>query len=198
MLSLFNSTSYEATMKKWFWVWGVGPEEDEIDTSNIEESMQPKMVAILENLAKDCVKDFKKDYGIELDYSLESLKLLDQLITPEFRRDLEKRSSPKNFSNPFLVIVAKMGGYFGEVVRRDLGGEWLPMDPYWESQLVINQERGEALFAFHWMIKRFSEELNDGSLYKKYLELKKVLASKDFTNYDLNDKNRLVVPYEGK
>lgn len=68
-------------------------------------------------LAASCVRFNIQKYGIELDFSPETLGILDQYV-----RDGRAELAVKPSLLP--LVEASIGAYFGEVVRRTMGGEW--------------------------------------------------------------------------
>ncbi|MDF2922952.1 MAG: hypothetical protein K0R57_1866 [Paenibacillaceae bacterium] len=65
--------------------------------------------------------------GIELDYSEESLKLVNDILEKYYQGIPKgiKKLFTKGPSNEQIVQMSKVwGGYVGEVIRRNLGGEW--------------------------------------------------------------------------
>lgn len=83
----------------------------------------------VQDLATACVASVKATIGVELDFSHETLPLLDH-----YARDVEAATEE------ILQLVAPMtGAYFGEVVRRHLGSaRWhAPPDEYPEWRLEM-------------------------------------------------------------
>lgn len=76
--------------------------------------------AVIEDLASACVRFVKRALGIELDYTPETLPILDHYLREaqgESRDDILK------------LVVPAAGAYFGEVVRRHLGeSRWYVQD----------------------------------------------------------------------
>jgi hypothetical protein len=91
-------------------------------------------------LAERTVEFVRKAVGIVLDYSPETLPLLDHYLT----------AVPDEQMETVDLISATAGAYFGEVMRRVLGGEWLDTDGApsdWELVLVSGLRLTPVAFA---------------------------------------------------
>ena len=84
-----------------------GPTDAELAETIPEETKQ--FIAIL-----------KQDLGVELDYTLESLKFLDH-----FFRSLNDKVGHEGGVSDQRVLIYLAGNYLGEVLRRAYGGEWV-------------------------------------------------------------------------
>jgi hypothetical protein len=74
-------------------------------------------LSILE-LAARTVDQVRAAVGVDLSYDSETLPIIDHYL----------RSVPHDRAETVLLIAITAGAYFGEVVRRALGGEWLIED----------------------------------------------------------------------
>ncbi len=165
---------YEAFMSKWFSVWGSGPyDPNKIEATNISKKEQAQYEEIVRSMASACVQDFKNDFKIDLDYTLDSLKDIDSVITPETRKKFESVSKSNDINNQLLIFICEIGAYLGEVLNRQKNGKWNMVYPYWDSPLLVGKT--EAFWPFHWVIKAFSGQLskNGGNLYAKYMASEK-------------------------
>jgi hypothetical protein len=91
-------------------------------------------------LAERTVEFVRKAVGIVLDYSPETLPLLDHYLT----------AVPDEQIETVDLISATAGAYFGEVMRRVLGGEWLDTagaPSEWELVLVSGVRITPVAFA---------------------------------------------------
>lgn len=79
----------------------------------VRENTAPEM----RGQAEGCVEGVKKFWGIKLDYSADSLKEIERLIREGFRKEEEEET--------IETAVQAFGAYVGEVVRLNVGGEWL-------------------------------------------------------------------------
>ena len=74
--------------------------------------------ADLTRLADRFARDAPKVFGVTLDFSPQSLMIVDQIVETKFRRGKEaKATTPIPFA-----------AYVGEVIRRNIGGRWVLRD----------------------------------------------------------------------
>ncbi len=73
----------------------------------------PKVV----ELAAACVRFVAQRYGIMLDFSPDTLSLVDQWVR-DARKELKERPEAE------ALVTSAAGAYLGEVVRREFGGRW--------------------------------------------------------------------------
>jgi hypothetical protein len=82
---------------------------------------EPEAPAVVLDLADSCVRFVQRTLGIELDYTPDTLPILDHYL----------RGAHGVSQDEILGLVAPAAGaYFGEVVRRQLG----PVRWHWESE----------------------------------------------------------------
>ena len=75
----------------------------------------------VENLAAQCVRFVEKATGVALDFTQDTLPLLDHYL----------RQAPKDGGDVQALLAAAAGAYFGEVVRRAFPCRWhAPVDDY--------------------------------------------------------------------
>lgn len=97
--------------------------------------------ALMAEYAKDAVDTAREKFEINLDYSLESIDSLDLILQSQF----EARPTGWQLLYRFLPSKRKLrtlsrmwGGYLGEVIRRQWGGEWLqPTDGPFKGGLTL-------------------------------------------------------------
>ena len=77
------------------------------------------------DLAERIVEFVRKAVGIVLDYTPETLPVLDHYLG----------GVPEGQPQTVALIAATAGAYFGEVARRLLGGEWNEVEGEWELLL---------------------------------------------------------------
>ncbi len=88
--------------------------DPDIDASGEPQTPMPANVA---DLAAACVRFVSSRYGVPLDFSPDTLSLVDQYVR-DSRKELETR--PETLD----LVQGAIGAYFGEVVRLSLGGFW--------------------------------------------------------------------------
>jgi hypothetical protein len=87
-------------------------------------TVQDMMVAYSEDAL-----DLANQMGFSLDYSEESVKLLDEILE-KYHQGLPKAKGilklfSRGPSEKDIIQMSKIwGGYLGEVIRRNIGGEW--------------------------------------------------------------------------
>jgi len=109
---------------------------------DIRDDMLPSETAeLMAEYAQDAVNTARDKFKIDLDYTLESVDLLDVILESQFAAtptgwQLLYRRRP---SKRKLRMLSKMwGGYLGEVLRRQWGGEWLsPKDGPFKGGLTL-------------------------------------------------------------
>ena len=87
-----------------------------------EEEREPAPDAVSE-LAASCARFVRAKYHVPLDGTSDTLSLLDQYI-----RDARAEIAMKPETTDLLV--ASIGAYFGEVIRRAYGGNWFAIGDY--------------------------------------------------------------------
>ena len=93
-------------------------EQAEKTVANFEA--EPKVQQMAEAYSLDMVDYAKKQFGIELNWSDESIRQIEQ-IADTLHKAYEKDRPPIDKIAPFYKM---MGSYIGEVFRRNYGAEW--------------------------------------------------------------------------
>lgn len=89
------------------------------DLPEIPPSPPPANVG---ELAEACVRFVKTKYGIQLDYTQDTLSILDHYLR-EARAEFSVRAGSAG-DEAISLIQSSAGAYFGEVLRRTFGGMW--------------------------------------------------------------------------
>lgn len=95
------------------------PPDDEADDA-VEEAPPPQ--AVLE-LAASCVRFVGQRYGVALDFTQDTLPVVDQYV-----RDAQKEVGAR--PEAVTLLVASVGAYLGEVMRRSFGAFWFAEGEY--------------------------------------------------------------------
>jgi len=117
---------------------------------------------MMEYFASDVTKWIKQDRGVDLDYSLESIKVIEE--------ELERISKEVNRTHPqggTFGLALGYGAYIGEVFRRRDGGTWAAHHPVAGSNsypLTINGNG--TMFPVGWCWKRLTQGEEDNVYYK--------------------------------
>jgi hypothetical protein len=103
--------------------------------------LSSEAASLMAEYAQDAVNAARDKFQIDLDYTLESIDLLDVIIESQFAAtptgwQLLYRRRP---SKRKLRTLSKMwGGYLGEVLRRQWDGQWLaPTDGPFKGGLTL-------------------------------------------------------------
>ncbi|MCM3786716.1 hypothetical protein M3231_27660 [Neobacillus mesonae] len=90
--------------------------------------MNPTVADMMKAYAEDAV-EFAEQLGVELDYSEESIKRLEELLQrfhEEIPRGFRKLFKKGPTEHDKIQMSKMWGGYLGETIIRHLGGEWQP------------------------------------------------------------------------
>lgn len=114
---------------------------------------------MMEAYATDAVDATRANYGIELDYSPESVKTVEELlakISPQLRRSWFRRLFRIGLSEAAVDTICKMfGGYIGEVVRRKRGGVWqIVQNPIGDENVIALVNGDDKIFPPSKVFKR--------------------------------------------
>lgn len=105
-----------------------GAEEEhgpEIDTSPMEVREVPAPPSVIAELADSCIRFVERAVGVKLDYSAETLPLLDHyLADAEKTLVAQSENDRKAALTTLSLLVQTAGAYFGEVVRRRYPSWW--------------------------------------------------------------------------
>ena len=84
---------------------------------------------VMEAYADDAVEAARADFQIDLDYSVPSLHLLDDILEI-LHRVVESQSGAEaaKMNEMLETFTIMWGAYLGEVIRRKWGGEWIIPD----------------------------------------------------------------------
>ena len=133
----------------------------------LSSEVSHKILEHFDSMAKNCQEVLEAAFGEKIDFSESSLKLLDKGIAL-FHKDLfESDDSQEPIDEEqYNYFVCMFGSYLGEVIKRNMGGKWIPRSPYWDSTILISNKM--ELAPFNMIHKRFTEEFKKGSIYEKY------------------------------
>jgi hypothetical protein len=137
------------------------PEEIEFEEFEMEEELKQQLEAYIA-CVPDYIEDLKKAMGSDgrkLDFSEESLALVDQFVLRE-----RARRGTDNIN----AIPKGLSGYLGEVVIRNLGGEWSVSER--KGQPVVKNIAGKVMeiapIARTYKFWKFGEESDFSSLFE--------------------------------
>ncbi|MEW6303894.1 MAG: hypothetical protein AB1705_10510 [Verrucomicrobiota bacterium] len=122
---------------------------------------------MMAHLAAESTKWVKADCGIDLDYSLDSIKIIEEELG-RISKDTD-RNNPK--AGTFGIAMG-YGAYVGEVLRRADGGSWAEDHPVGgERSFPLTLKGDQVLFPVGWCWKRLTNG-EEENVYIKALALK--------------------------
>ncbi|MBK9194584.1 MAG: hypothetical protein IPO17_06255 [Flavobacteriales bacterium] len=122
----------------------------------------PAVDDMMEAYAADAVDNAHQTLGITLDFTYESVRLVEDILS-QLHRTIPHgvwRFIRRGPSRETMDLICKMyGGYIGEVVRKTSGGTWAFEDAFASGPLItLNLSSGAKIFPPSKVWKR----LNDG------------------------------------
>lgn len=121
-------------------------------------SADEAFVQQLSDMAEQQARSTATEFGVNLDFSPESLDKLDGLV-----------SRPEFTSNGNDSTATGLGVYVGEVIRRNLGARWVESEDYGVHLRSVGDENMISL-PISWIQRRINTGL-DESLMEKYRSL---------------------------
>ena len=108
-------------------------------------------------LAQEAVTIARDRYGVTLDFSEASAKQLEALLAQLHVR-LPKPGDPARPSDEWITSHAiTFGAYLGELLRKNLGGNWLQQNPTAPGSLPVLNVQGNILTPCRKALKRILE-----------------------------------------
>jgi hypothetical protein len=136
-----------------------GPTDDELAKVILEETA--KFIQIL-----------KADLGVELDYSLDSLRFLDHYL-----RSLNDAMKKEGKMGERRVFVYLAGNYLGEVLRRSYGGRWVYVPEHQTTGLVLRENAEGGTIYPHKAAAKLAMEYETGGVIAYVDKIKKRIGS---------------------
>ena len=81
------------------------------------ETAEAPAPEVIDDLARACQSYVREAIGVELDYTRDTLPLLDHYLST-IRADVRERGELRQ------LVAHAVGAYFGEVMKRTIGGFW--------------------------------------------------------------------------
>lgn len=99
------------------------------DPTDVLDTPEPRLVAppprAIAELAESCVRYVERSLGVALDYTAETLPLLDHYMAQAQKALVDQsEEDPKAAAETLPLLVQTAGAYFGEVVRRRYPSWW--------------------------------------------------------------------------
>jgi hypothetical protein len=118
--------------------------------------------AMMEYLASEATKWVKKDRGLDLDYSLDSIKVIEEELS-RISKEVD-HSSPQRGT---FGVAMGYGAYIGEVFRRRAGGSWAVDHPAGGQQSYpLTTQSNVTMFPVGWCWKRLTVGEEDNVYHK--------------------------------
>lgn len=116
-------------------------------------NIQPELEQLMQQCAADAVQFAAEEYQLELDFSVESLALVDTILTR-----LSEVQRLQRFSDEHMFTLCNIfGAYLGQIFISVVGGEWIHQqgDEYapYVSLNYNNREFPLASLCFHKITK---------------------------------------------
>ncbi|WP_016955680.1 hypothetical protein [Catenovulum agarivorans] len=105
---------------------------------------QAEITKLMQESAQDAVSYINEEYGVQLDYSIESIAQIDKAILWSIAKLKDETDRKQDF---IFVICNMLGAYMGETFRKHIGGEWLYDDSDPNAPTVMLAFSGHT-FAF--------------------------------------------------
>lgn len=109
-----------------------GPDDAELDAGAPPPPpalLAPAPARVLE-LAASAVRFVQQKYGVGLDFTQDTLSLLDQYVR-------DARAAVGERPESLELVATSVGAYFGEVVRRTYGGYWLDLEDATTTRVAL-------------------------------------------------------------
>jgi hypothetical protein len=112
--------------------------------------------------AKEAAKWVKQDKGIELDYSMSSIKVVEEQLG-----GLSRQVDKSNPQKGMFGQAASYGAYIGEVVRKRFGGTWAVDHPVGGARSYpMTTKSNQVIFPVGWCWKRIINGEEDNVYFK--------------------------------
>jgi hypothetical protein len=122
---------------------------------------------------KQFVKILKSDLGVELDYSLDSLRFLDHYL-----RSLHETMKKEGKMGEKRVFVYLAGNYLGEVIRKAYGGRWIYVPEQETAGLMLQEGRKDSTVYPHKAAAKMAMEYESGSVLTYADKIKQRLSAR--------------------
>jgi hypothetical protein len=120
--------------------------------------------AMMQYFAGEAGKWVKHDRGIDLDYSLASVQVIEEELN-RIARDV----NPANPQPGTFGLATAYGAYIGEVLRRQHGGSWAVDHEMGTRTYPLTTRTNETLFPVIWCYKRLTIGSEENVYHKALL-----------------------------
>lgn len=148
-----------------------GPDlQEEREVERVDESPED-FIHEIPKVAEECVRMTKALLKEDLDYSPESLEIVDRLITETWNGE---------YVLPIDGLAVQFGSYTGEVIRRNLGGTWAYSEG---SYVLLDVQSIKVAYVFSKAYRRLKDG-EDNSLAFFYRAMKAMIEREEETDSD--------------
>jgi hypothetical protein len=135
------------------------PGADAADQKTSEGPTDHELAEIIPEETKKFVEILKSDIGIELDYTIDSLRFLDHYL-----QSLSKKLQKDGEMGERRVFVYLAGNYLGEVLRRTFGGKWVYVAKHQTTGLVLQGKEERRTIYPHKAAAKLAMEYQKGGV----------------------------------
>jgi hypothetical protein len=123
---------------------------------------------LLRRMAEEAPLTAQRLFGIKVfPTKFESLRKLDEFLSPEVASEWIRHSDPADPNNEFKLTISEFSVHFGDTVINALGGSWrYARDPNFFQSVVVTEE--VTFFVFDSLMKKCSDDFGDERLTKKF------------------------------
>jgi hypothetical protein len=152
-----------------------------------------EIATLMKQLADDTVAWVRDSHQANLDYSEESIEIIERLLD-ELHAELPRTESGEllfdDSSRDTIDAICNMfGGYLGETIKRHHGGEWTMNDVVAEQPMVCLQIGTVSVFPTAKVYKRLSDGAGD-SISFYYAALKSHIQQVNAENGDQDEQEK--------
>jgi hypothetical protein len=122
---------------------------------------------LLDQMRSEAPKTVQRIAGIvACPEAMDGLRTLDGALSPGLAEDWMRGSDPEDPNNDFKLTLSEMAVFFGNVVIKELGGEWryARMPNYFQSVVSVS---GIEILVFDSLMKRLSDDYSGEMLLQK-------------------------------
>jgi hypothetical protein len=130
-----------------------------------------ELAKVIPDETKKFIQILKADLGVELDYSLDSLRFLDYYF-----RSLNDAMKKEGKMGERRVFIYLAGNYLGEVLRRAYGGKWVYVPEHQTTGLILRSGSEGGTVYPHKAAAKLALEYKDNGVVTYVESIKRKLA----------------------
>ncbi|NLM22266.1 MAG: hypothetical protein GX207_11095 [Peptococcaceae bacterium] len=143
-----------------------------------------KLAEEMKRMADGAVKVAKKSYQLNLNYSVDSLRTAEKVLS-KLHEEVPKRVPFKLFKRggmteqQIMSAAMVMGAYVGEVIRRIHGGEWVQEDIQGQKDVIFLRVNGNNIFPIGKVYRRIKNGPEDDIYFYYQVLVREVFESEE-------------------